>query len=126
MFGSVLDVEQVFGHHSDMDRTDVRLTGRSRRGIYRRRRVGAALVTAGILIGGLSVLAEAGAPARDPIRRMAFHRYVVRPGDTIWSIAQHASEPGADPRVLAQRIVDANRVDAGALLPGQALRIPEA
>jgi Tfp pilus assembly protein FimV len=50
-------------------------------------------------------------------------RYVVRAGDTLWSIAASRA-PGSDPRRVVQAIVDANQVDAGTLVPGQALVIP--
>jgi len=53
----------------------------------------------------------------------AADRYVVREGDTLWAIARERS-PGRDPRDVVQAIVDANQIDAGALLPGQVLVIP--
>lgn len=84
--------------------------------------MGAALVSAGLLIGGLGSLAQAGPPGST--RRVAVHSYVVRTGDTLWSIAQRVSERDADPRGLVQRIAEANGVDAGYLVPGQTLRIP--
>lgn len=49
--------------------------------------------------------------------------YVVRAGDTVWSIAESASG-GADPRVLVDAIAVRNGIDAGAVVPGQALVIP--
>lgn len=76
---------------------------------------------AGLLIG-LGSLAQAG--ASESTRRVAVHSYVVRPGDTLWSIAQRVSERDADPRDLVQRIAEANDIDAGSLVPGQTLRIP--
>ena len=51
--------------------------------------------------------------------------YVVREGDTLWSIAQRVA-PGEDPRPLVDAIVSANRVDAGAIVPGQTLLVPSA
>jgi nucleoid-associated protein YgaU len=50
-------------------------------------------------------------------------RYVVQRGDTLWSIAVGRA-PGVDPRPVVQAIADANRVDAGSLVPGQVLVIP--
>ena len=49
--------------------------------------------------------------------------YVVRPGDTLWSIAGDLS-PGTDPRPVVHAIARANGVDAGSLVPGQQLAIP--
>jgi LysM repeat protein len=50
---------------------------------------------------------------------------VVRPGDTLWSIATRTS-PSVDPRLVVDAIASANTVDPGALVPGQQLIIPPA
>src|SRR5439155_8521771 len=95
-----LDTEHTFGQGQVVNRTRVR-----------RRRLGAG----GLLVLALSVSAPAvsapvtGRPSRGT---GAPDRYVVQPGDTLWSIAlRHA--PGNDPRRIIQAIVDANQVDAG-------------
>ncbi|MEW6059747.1 MAG: LysM peptidoglycan-binding domain-containing protein [Actinomycetota bacterium] len=49
--------------------------------------------------------------------------YVVRPGDTLWSIAR-AVAPSEDPRPLVDSIAAANDVEAGSIVPGQALLVP--
>lgn len=49
--------------------------------------------------------------------------YVVREGDTLWSIAQRVA-PGEDPRPLVDAITAVNGVDAGAIVPGQTLLVP--
>lgn len=111
MFGSCLDIEHVFGNHRRMGRTRVR-----------RRRLVALTVTLG-LVGVLSgpvanaVGVGGGADARSA------RTYVVRPGDTLWSIARRSS-PSVDPRLVVGAIASANRVDPGALVPGQELSIP--
>ena len=46
--------------------------------------------------------------------------YVVRQGDTLWSIARHLS-PTGDPRSIVDELSAANGVSAGALRPGQVL-----
>ena len=48
---------------------------------------------------------------------------MVRPGDTVWSIAVGAAG-GADPREVVDAIAVRNGIDAGAVVPGQALVIP--
>jgi len=53
------------------------------------------------------------------------HRYVVRPGDTLWSIAGRVA-PGEDPRATVDSIARVNDLDPGALVPGQPLLIPSA
>jgi nucleoid-associated protein YgaU len=49
---------------------------------------------------------------------------VVRPGDTLWSIARRIQD--GDPRPLVDAIQAANRADPGALVPGEVLLIPAA
>lgn len=49
--------------------------------------------------------------------------YVVRSGDTLWSIADRMA-PSQDPRPLVDAIASANGVEAGSLVPGQRLVIP--
>jgi len=96
-----------------MDRTRVR-----------RRRL--ALGVVGALLAG----AWAGPVARavDGARQLesvARSTYLVREGDTLWSIARRVT-PGEDPRPLVDAISAANGVEAGALVPGQTLLIPAA
>lgn len=50
-------------------------------------------------------------------------RYVVRNGDTLWSIAGRVA-PSRDPRPVVDEIADVNGVEPGAIVPGQALLIP--
>jgi nucleoid-associated protein YgaU len=110
MFGSELDSERTFDRMRAMRRTRVR-----------RRRV--AVIAAVAIVGGVwaGPLAHGGA---DPgMRSVASHGYVVRDGDTVWSIASRLQAAG-DPRQLADAIESANDVEPGALRPGQTLIIP--
>jgi len=50
-------------------------------------------------------------------------RVVVRPGDTLWSIAAKA-DPTADPRIVIQQIVDDNALSGTAISAGQVLWVP--
>ena len=111
MFGSGLDIERPFGHHGSMGRTRVR----------RRRLVAlcGAIGLVGVLSGPVAnAVGVGGASAATAART-----YVVRPGDTVWSIATRF-EPSVDPRVVVDAITSANGVDPGALVPGQQLSIP--
>jgi LysM repeat protein len=74
------------------------------------------------LLGGLWAGPIAHASGSDA-RPVASHRYVVRRGDTVWSIAQRFSR-GGDPRSLSDAISAANDVPAGDIRPGQTLVIP--
>jgi Tfp pilus assembly protein FimV len=60
---------------------------------------------------------------RDDAEPVARSRYVVQPGDTVWSIAVEIA-PSEDPRPLVDAISSANAIDAGALAPGQTIVIP--
>lgn len=53
----------------------------------------------------------------------ASRTYVVRAGDTLWSIVTRLA-PSTDPRVVVDAIATANDLDPGALVPGQQLSIP--
>jgi nucleoid-associated protein YgaU len=110
MFGSRLDIEHAFAHHGRMGRTRVR----------RRRLVAftVAIGVVGVLSGSVAnAVGVGGGDARSA------RTYVVRPGDTLWSIAKRSS-PSVDPRLVVGAIASANRVDPGALVPGQELSIP--
>jgi LysM repeat protein len=49
--------------------------------------------------------------------------YVVRSGDTLWSIATRFA-PSTDPRLTVDAITSTNGLDPAALVPGQELSIP--
>jgi nucleoid-associated protein YgaU len=72
---------------------------------------------------GLAWVVPSGGAAAGPAH-VALHRYVVRPGDTLWSIARGIQD--GDPRALVDAIQAANRADPGALVPGEVLFIPAA
>jgi LysM repeat protein len=95
----------------------------SRTRVRRRRLVAiaAALGVIGVLSGPVAnAVGIGGAAAAQPSRT-----YVVRPGDTLWSIAKRSS-PAADPRLVVGAIRDVNDLDPAALVPGQQLLIPSA
>jgi nucleoid-associated protein YgaU len=109
MFDSGLDTEHAFGHHAAMSRTRVR----------RRRTtlaVAAALLS-GVVLGPVGHVFAADAAPRRP------RTVVVRPGDTLWSLAER-TDPGEDPRVASDAIAAANDLEAGSLVPGQRLVLP--
>ena len=77
-----------------------------------------------LLLGsGLAWAVPSGGAAAGPAH-VARDRYVVRPGDTLWSIARGIQD--GDPRPLVDAIQAANKVDPGALVPGEVLSIPAA
>ena len=62
-----------------------------------------------------------GAPARSVYRGMT--QIVVRPGQTLWSIAA-AVDPSADPRMAVQQISDVNALTGTQIEAGQLLWVP--
>jgi Tfp pilus assembly protein FimV len=65
------------------------------------------------------VAADASAGGTAPVVRT----YVVRPGDTLWSIAARAAGPGADPRPIVDELERENRLGV-AIVPGEVIRLP--
>ena len=81
----------------------------------RRRGWGRVVVLAAVLLVATGRLAYGSGP-------MASDTVVVRPGDTVWSIA--AGRFSGDPRPYVAAILVANHLGSPALRPGQTLRIP--
>jgi len=86
------------------------------------------LATVAVLVGtwfGAGALASAGSPRLErlpgstPVK--GGYSYVVRPGDTLWSIASKL-EPGADPGALVARL--AEEVHGATLQPGSVIVVP--
>lgn len=109
-FDSGLDIERTFGNDTDMQRTYVR----------RRRVVAAAALLAVLAIGSPVARAVGGSDGSDG----ATVTYVVRPGDTLWSVAQRHA-PGEDPREVVHEIAALNELGHGPLLPGRSLVLPD-
>jgi Tfp pilus assembly protein FimV len=103
-------------------RDPIRLTRRGRA-------VVACLVVSAVTVGALviSLLASGGAQAtnhaaaRSPYQGM--HQIVVRPGQTLWSIAA-AAEPTADTRMVIQEILTVNALTSVNVSAGQLLWVP--
>jgi hypothetical protein len=63
--------------------------------------------------------AGAGGPERP-----ASQTYVVRAGDTVWSIISSRSDPRADPRPLVDQMIKVNHLAGALIWPGQELELP--
>jgi hypothetical protein len=89
----------------------------------------ACLLVTGLTVGALliSLLASGGAQATNHGRRGAGYQgmreIVVRPGQTLWSIAS-AAEPSADTRVVVQEIMTANALTSVIISAGRLLWVP--
>lgn len=103
------------------------------RAVYRRRRllvggllllaIAAALVLAQLIQAGIGggPLTTTGAAAGPGMVQAGATEYVVRSGDTLWSIAA-SLEPGRDPRPLVDQL--ARQVGGASLYPGEVIPIP--
>jgi LysM domain len=69
----------------------------------------------------LGAHAVAGATGGD--RPVSARFYVVRGGDTLWSIGEHLAGPGSDPRPVIDELVSLNHL-RGFIEPGERLRLP--
>jgi nucleoid-associated protein YgaU len=72
------------------------------------------ILAAALLLASVVVHASNGSGAE--------HRYVVRPGDTLWTIAER--EYGGDPREGVWKITERNGLPGTLLRPGQRLVLP--
>ncbi len=113
MFGQELDTERAFDTMAIVKRTRVRPN-----------RLAAALACAAV-VGGLAGPLARFARPEPAAATAAARRYVVRPGDTLWSIAKRVV-PGRDPRQVADAIAAVNHVDPGHLVPGSTLLLTTA
>ena len=105
-----------------MSRVPLRLTRRGR------------VVVAAVIVGAvtlavllITMLVSGGAQATNHGHARAgyqgMHQVVVRPGQTLWSIAA-AAEPTADPRSVIQEIMTANALGSPTISAGQLLWVP--
>jgi hypothetical protein len=96
-----------------------RLARRPAPGVFRRRRVTAAL--AGLVLA--LTVARAGAaleghPLATPERLPHVQTVVVQPGDSLWSIARHIA-PDRDPREVVDALVQARHTSS--VIPGETI-----
>jgi LysM domain len=95
--------------------------------LTRRGRV-VATIAAVLLLAVLSLVIAASAQATNhaPPSAAAQHnlnRVTVRPGQSLWSIAENA-DPDADTRVVIQQIIELNGLTGNVVLAGQRLWVP--
>jgi len=116
MFDLTLDSERLFEQDSCMSRTDVR---------RRRRLLGSFLaVVIAVLMAApvATALGRSGSPVHGGTSVRDELVYVVRVGDTVWSIAERMTT--GDPTPLVDAIAARNGIDVGDIVPGQSIAIP--
>ncbi len=84
------------------------------------------LATVVITLIGMSVAggAQAANHGRAGAGYQGMRQIVVRPGETLWTIASRA-EPSADPRLVISRIMTANSLSTTVVQAGQLLWVPK-
>jgi LysM domain len=94
--------------------------------LTRRGRVVVAVATA-LLLAALSLVITASAQATNhPVPRAAqsgLAQVIVRPGQSLWSVAENA-DPDADTRVVIQQIIELNSLTGDVVFAGQRLWVP--
>ncbi|MGH3152482.1 MAG: LysM peptidoglycan-binding domain-containing protein [Streptosporangiaceae bacterium] len=83
-------------------------------------------VAAGLLAAGLSMViaASAQATSHSPgAAQQGLAKVTVRPGQSLWSVAESA-DPGADTRSVIAQIIELNGLSADTVMPGQSLWVP--
>ncbi len=92
----------------------------------RRRRLLVGVAGAALVLLALPLRAIGGSPVPSAVAAATYGRpgpvtYVVRPGDTLWTIAERV-DPSGDPRPLVARL--AAQVGSDTIVPGEQLRLP--
>jgi hypothetical protein len=86
-----------------------------------------ATVAAALLLAALSLVIAASAQATNhPAPRTSqqgLAQVIVRPGQSLWSVAENA-DPGADTRVVIQQIIELNGLTGDVVFAGQRLWVP--
>jgi Tfp pilus assembly protein FimV len=111
MFETGLDFEHVFVEHDAMQRT------------YVRRRLVALAAAVAVVVAVSGPVARALAIADRGLEPASSTTYVVRTGDSLWSIAR-AIAPDRDPRAVILDLERDNGGSLGTLVPGQVLAVP--
>jgi hypothetical protein len=100
-----------------------RLTRRGRRVVW----AFAVLLLVAVLTPVLLALASGAQAANHGLPasavRASMRHVVVKPGQSLWSIALNA-EPQADPRTVSQQIVEFNALGSQVVVPGESLWVP--
>jgi nucleoid-associated protein YgaU len=93
-------------------------------------RRGCRLVTALALVGAVALgssiatFVDGGDGGDGSLRLAGGSSVVVRPGDTVWSIAGEVAGTEQDVRVVVDVIEELNDLEASVVVPGQVLRLP--
>ena len=93
--------------------------------LTRRGRVLVVVLLLAVALGALVLVTAPATATGDPGVAAVADRVTVRPGETLWSIAERV-RPGADPRATIARIRDMNGLQSSVAQAGQVLLVPAA
>lgn len=83
------------------------------------------MAAAALAAAVISALAGSAWAGDDPdSARDRVVRYTVRPGDTLWTIAERVAGPGADLRPVVHRLAQRNGLTGSVILPGESILVP--
>ena len=94
-----------------------------RRMLVRRRRTLAVSAAAVLAVAAVVMSTASTAPAPAP---QAPRTLVLKPGDSLWGVAERFSPPGADLRAYVHSLIGLNHLQGRTPLPGLRLRLPSA
>jgi hypothetical protein len=100
-----------------------RLTRRGRRLVWAFAVLLLVAVITPVLLAAASGVQAANHGVPPSTVRAAMRQVVVKPGQSLWSIALNA-EPKADPRVVVQQIMEFNALGSQVVVPGESLWVP--
>jgi len=83
----------------------------------------AVLLAAGLSLVVAGAAQATGRPASPRGTGSGLIRVVVRPGQSLWSVAENA-DPNADPRLVIQQIAQLNALTTDIVMAGQRLWVP--
>ena len=107
------------GRRRDTPAAPLRLTRRGR--VVAVTAVALLVTVISLFVAGVAQATNHGPSAR--AARQNLVQVVVRPGQSLWSVAESA-DPGQDTRAVIQQIIDLNSLNGDTLFPGQQLWVP--
>lgn len=85
------------------------------------RRLATVAVAVSVVVGTIAAAGPGGSPVASAPG--APRAVVMRPGETLWDVAEEHAPTGVDPRAYVDALIEINGV-AGGVQPGERIRLP--